>query len=122
VSSEHRTGINQDSHQSEVNDPSSDDWRGLTCLTGSSRCEAIWSSDPPDCNRQCEERLSWKREVALEVSVDVERVPVIGRLEGMLDGATAVNLEAVVAELIRGGRRGLKLETSALCVHVQVYN
>jgi hypothetical protein len=66
--------------------------------------------------------LSWKREVALEVSVDVERVPVIGRLEGMLDGATAVNLEAVVAELIRGGRRGLKLETSALCAHVQVYN
>jgi len=104
------------SQNRQVWNPSSDDWRGLTCLNGSSGCEAIWSSHPPDCNRRCEERLSWKREVALDVAINVERIPVVVRLEGMLEGATALNLEAVVAELIRDGYREFKLETSALCV------
>ena len=34
----------------------------------------------------------------------------------MLEGATAVNLVAVVGELIRDGHCNFKLETSALCI------
>jgi hypothetical protein len=116
VSPERRTGADKDSHQSEVNKPSDDHRRALTCLSGSSGCEAIWPSYPPDCKRQCDERSAWKRDVALAVSVNVEHVPAIVRLEGMLEGATAVNVVAVIGELIREGHRNFKLETSALCV------
>lgn len=83
---------------------------------GSSGCEAIWISDPPSCGRQCEERLAWKRDVALEISVDVARFPATVRFAGMLDGETAVNLRALFIELIGEGFVDLELQTSALCV------
>jgi hypothetical protein len=96
---------------------------GVSCLRRSPghgpAGEPIWSSHgdrAPDCNLQCEARWAWTRDVALEISIDVERVPSTIRLAGTLDGATAVNLIAVVAELIRDGHRDFELKTSALCV------
>jgi len=83
---------------------------------GSSECEAVWLSDPPSCGRQCEEPLAWRRDVALEVSVDVDRVPATVRFTGMLDGETAVNLKALFTELISEGFVDFELQTSALCV------
>ena len=65
----------------------------------------------PDCNLQCEIRSAWKRDVALEISIEVERVPATIRLAGTLDGATAINLIAVVAELIGDGHRDFELKT-----------
>jgi hypothetical protein len=70
----------------------------------------------PDCGRQCEQLLAWKRHVALEISVDVASVPVIVQLAGTLDGATAVNLIALTSELIGDGHRDFELRTCALCV------
>jgi hypothetical protein len=77
-------------------------------------CEADTSH--VNCTFQCEERVSWKRDVALEISVDVENVPAMILLSGTLDGDTAVNLMALVAELIDEGYRSFELRTSALCV------
>lgn len=71
---------------------------------------------PPNCDFHCQERVTWKRDVALEISVDVESVPATILLSGTLDGATAVNLVALVAELIGEGFRSFELRTSALCV------
>ena len=87
-----------------------------TSWRGPSGCEAIWVSDPPDCDRQCEERLAWKRNVALEISVDVDRIPAIARFAGTLDAETAVNLIALFAELIGEGFIDFELQASALCV------
>ena len=89
---------------------------GDTSPWGSSGCEALWLSDPPDCDRQCEERLVWKRDVALEISIDVDRMPATVRLVGMLDAETAVNLMAVFTELIGEGFVRFELRTSALCM------
>ena len=83
---------------------------------GSSGCEAIWLSDPPHCRRQCGERLAWKRDVALEISVDVERIPVTVRFAGTLDTGTAVNLVALLMELIDEGHIDFELQASELCV------
>jgi len=112
----HLNGTRPDDPRPETKNPSTDDWRVLTGVGGSSGCEALWSSHPPDCNQQCEEHLSWKREVALDVTIDVGDIPVIVRLAGMLEEATALDLEAVFAELISDGHREFKLETSALGV------
>jgi anti-anti-sigma regulatory factor len=70
----------------------------------------------PDCDRQCEQLIAWKRDVALEISVDVESVPVIIRLAGTLDGETAVNLMGLTSELIRDGHHEFELKTRVLCV------
>lgn len=99
-----------------MSDASDDLCRDPTCLSGSSGCEALWSCHPPDCGRLCDERTPWKREVALQVSVDVEHVPVTVRLAGMLDGETAVNLVPLVAELMAEGYLDFELQTPALCV------
>ena len=60
--------------------------------------------------------MAWKRDVALEISVDVESVPVVIHLAGTLDGATAVNLIALTYELVGEGHREFELRTCALCV------
>lgn len=80
--------------------------------------KADWShaTRVPDCNFQCEERVPWKRDVALEISVDVESDAATILLSGTLDGATAVNLVALVVELISEGYRSFELRTSGLCV------
>jgi hypothetical protein len=87
-----------------------------TSHPGSSECEALWLSDPPDCGRQCDERLAWKRTVALEISVDVGRSPGTVRLSGTLDGETAANLTSLFAELIGEGFLDFELQASALCL------
>lgn len=99
-----------------MSDPSDDFCGDPSGSSGSSGCEALRSSHPPDCGRLCDERTAWKREVALQVSVDVEHVPVTVRLAGMLDGETAVNLVPLVAELMAEGYLNFDLQTSALCV------
>ena len=86
------------------------------CLTGSAGCEALWSSHPPECGRQCDERVAWKRDVALEISVDVNETRATTRLGGTLTDETAMNVAALVDELIREGREDFELETFALCV------
>lgn len=97
-------------------------WVGAGAVTetasrwGSSGCEAVWPSGQPDCGRQCEERLAWKRDVALEVVVDVDRSPATVRLTGMLDGETAANLMALFAELVGEGFSTFEVQTSSLCV------
>lgn len=58
----------------------------------------------------------WQEDVALELWVDVARQPVSVRLAGTLDGSTAVNLVAVVEELIVEGVREFDLQTAGLRV------
>lgn len=70
----------------------------------------------PNCHFQCKERVAWKRDIALEISVDVEHVPTLILLSGTLDGDTAVNLVALVVELIGEGYRLFELRTTTLCV------
>jgi len=62
------------------------------------------------------QRLAWRRDVALEISVDAESAPAIIRLVGTLDRETAFNVVALVAELIRDGYNDFELKTSGLCV------
>jgi hypothetical protein len=69
----------------------------------------------PNCHFQCKERAAWKRDIALEISVDVEHVPALILLSGTLDGDTAASLVALVAELIGEGYRLFELRTTALC-------
>jgi len=88
----------------------------VTSPWGSSGCEASWPCHPPSCGRQCDEGLAWKRDVALEISVDVDRSPTTVRFAGMLDGESAVSLTALFAELIGEGFINFELQTSALCV------
>jgi hypothetical protein len=83
---------------------------------GSSGCEALWSSHPPECGRQCDEHLAWKRNVALEISIAVDGDRAIIRLSGTLSGETALNVAALATELIGEGHVDFELKTSALCV------
>lgn len=82
----------------------------------SSGCEAVWLGDPPDCGRPCDERLAWRRDVALQISVDVEQTPVTVRFAGTLDEETGINLTALFTELIGEGFADFELQTSSLCV------
>jgi hypothetical protein len=63
-----------------------------------------------------QERLPWRRDVALQIAVDVERTPGSVRLAGTLDGETPVNLTALFAELIGEGFVDFELRASALCL------
>ncbi len=64
----------------------------------------------------CPSQSGWRDDVALELWIDVGRRPATIRLAGTLDGTTAVNLVAVVAELIAEGIREFDLHTEALSV------
>ncbi len=76
----------------------------------------IDAPDPvPFCGRQCEETVGWRREVALEISVEIGSVAAIIRLAGTLDRATSVNVTDLVSELIEDGYHEFELNTSALC-------
>ena len=59
-------------------------------------------------------QVASKRDVVLEVWVDVQRSPISIRLSGTLDRGTATNLAALVEELIAEGGHEFKLETPAL--------
>jgi len=58
----------------------------------------------------------WRGDVALELWVEVDIVPVRIRLAGRLDATTAANLHEVVGELLRAGNREIELCTDGLRV------
>ena len=58
----------------------------------------------------------WMEDVALQIWVDVEHSPILIRLTGTLNQATAVNVVPVVGELIAAGGRDFELETPGLRV------
>jgi ABC-type transporter Mla MlaB component len=58
----------------------------------------------------------WRGDVALELWVEVDVVPVRIRLAGRLDATTAANLHEVVGELLRAGNREIELCTDGLRV------
>jgi hypothetical protein len=90
--------------------------RGVSSNSLACNADRSHTGHPPICDFQCQKRVPWKRDVALEISVDVENVPATILLSGTLDGATAVNLVALIVELIGEGFRSFELRTSALCV------
>jgi len=55
-------------------------------------------------------------DTALHIWVDAEHSPILIRLSGTLNQATAVNVVPVVRELIADGGRDFELETRALYV------
>jgi len=67
-----------------------------------------------------EERLevdtAWRRDVALEMWIDVTTDPVGIRLAGVLDESTGANLLSVVEDCVADGRLDFDLDTSALRV------
>jgi anti-anti-sigma regulatory factor len=68
------------------------------------------------CSLQCEQNEAWKRDVALAISVNDEGAIVIVHMAGTLDHGTALNVTALVAELIADGHNDFELQTSELCV------
>lgn len=58
----------------------------------------------------------WRGDVALELWVEVDVVPVRIRLAGRLDATTAANLHEVVGELLSAGNREIELCTDGLRV------
>ena len=58
----------------------------------------------------------WRGDVALELWVEVDVVPVRIRLAGRLDSTTAANLDEVVRELLADGTREIELCTDGLRV------
>lgn len=58
----------------------------------------------------------WRGDVALELWVEVDVVPVRIRLAGRLDATTAANLDEVVRELLADGTREIELCTDGLRV------
>jgi len=58
----------------------------------------------------------WRGDVALELWVEVDAVPVRIRLAGRLDATTAANLDDVVGELLTDGTREIELCTEGLRV------
>ncbi len=67
-----------------------------------------------------EERLeidtAWRRDVALEMWIDVTTDPVAIRLAGVLDESTGANLLSVVEDCVAEGRLDFELDTNALRV------
>ena len=80
-------------------------------VDGVVRASAWWAGA-----QWCETEAAWKRDVALEMWVDVERVPILIRLEGTLERGTAGSLVSVVQDQILVGGREFELDTSALHV------
>lgn len=72
-----------------------------------------WSSalvsrpNPADC---------WLDQVALEMSVDVERTPAVVTLAGTLDERTVTNVRSVVTQLVVEGHQDLVVDISQLTV------
>jgi hypothetical protein len=69
-----------------------------------------------DCTLHCEQNEAWRRDVALAISVNDEGATVMIHMAGTLDHGTALNVTALVAELIADGRHDFELQTSELCV------
>jgi hypothetical protein len=63
---------------------------------------------------RCGPAAPWMEDVTLEVWVDVEHSPILVRLAGTLNQATAINVVPVVKELIPDGGRDIELHTPGL--------
>jgi len=61
-----------------------------------------------------DERGAWHDDVALELWVDMARLPVLIRLTGTLDEATGPSLLSVVGDLLHQGVRRIELRTDGL--------
>jgi anti-anti-sigma factor len=59
---------------------------------------------------------SWLDQVALEMSVDTERTPVVVTLAGTLDEGTATSVRSVVSQLVIEDHRDLVADISQLSV------
>ena len=59
-------------------------------------------------------QADWRGDVALELWVEVDVVPVRIRMAGRLDATTAANLHEVVGELLAGGTHEIELCTDGL--------
>ena len=60
--------------------------------------------------------VDWRGDVALELWVEIDVVPVQIRLAGRLDATTGANLHDVVSELLANGTREIELCTDGLRV------
>jgi len=58
--------------------------------------------------------VAWRRDVALEMWIDVRSDPVVIRLAGVLDESTGANLVDVVGGCMAEGRWDFDLDTSSL--------
>lgn len=85
-------------------------------MTLTSSTDGPYVGDNGVLSDQCRPEAFWRTDVALEIWIDVERVPVIIRLAGTLDDATGGNLVSVVEELIADGCRDFELQAPALLV------
>jgi hypothetical protein len=59
---------------------------------------------------------AWHDDVALEMWVDVTKLPVVVRLAGVLDASTGANLLDVVGDCMAQGQLDFVFDMSALCV------
>ena len=75
-------------------------------------CAGAWW----DGAQWCQIEAAWKRDVALEIWIDVEQVPTRIRLAGTLERGTAGSLVSVVQDQILEGSRDFELDTSSLYV------
>jgi hypothetical protein len=58
----------------------------------------------------------WRDDVALEMWIDVTKLPFVVRLTGVLDASTGANLFDVVKECMDQGQLDFDFDISALCV------
>ncbi len=58
----------------------------------------------------------WRDDVALEMWIDVTKLPVVVRLAGLLDASTGANLLDVVRDCMDQGQMDFDLDISALFV------
>jgi len=74
-------------------------------------------TDPAsDLSTGPEPTAPWMEDVALQIWVDAEHSPILVRLTGTLNQATAVNVVPVVGELIADGGRAVEIQTPGLRV------
>ena len=59
---------------------------------------------------------AWRRDVALEMWIDVTTDPVVIRLSGVLDQSTGANLLRVVEDCVADGHLDIDLDTRAVRV------
>jgi len=74
-----------------------------------------WDRLSPHVERSVREsERAWRNDVALEMWIDVTAVPVVIRLEGVLDESTGANLMDVVRDCMAEERWDFFLDTSSL--------
>jgi len=79
-------------------------------------CSTQQTDTVSDLSTGPEPTAPWMEDVALQIWVDAEHSPILIRLTGTLNQATAVNVVPVVGELIAAGGRDFELQTPGLRV------